>query len=84
MRFGGAGVAGIDYRRITQILAGPGRGAMDCRKLATAPGLQPVSAEVEGVRSKAMRLAARGWPAEQSPGMFSVARRRLMIMIIDQ
>jgi hypothetical protein len=27
---------------------------------------------VEGVRSKAKRLAARGWLAEERPGLFSV------------
>ncbi|MFI1767452.1 hypothetical protein ACH41H_36135 [Streptomyces sp. NPDC020800] len=43
---------------------------MDCRQLAVAVGLEPVSAKVEGVRSKAKRLAARGWLAEEKPGMF--------------
>jgi hypothetical protein len=65
-----------DYRRIMEILAGPGGEAMDCRQLAVALGLQPVPAKVEGVRSKAKRLAARGWLAEQSPGMFSVVDGR--------
>lgn len=65
-----------DYRRIMEILAGTVGGAMDCRQLATALGLQPVPAKVEGVRSKAKRLVARGWLAEQSPGMFSVAALR--------
>ncbi|MEU4097174.1 hypothetical protein [Streptomyces sp. NPDC026673] len=65
-----------DYRRIMQILAGPGSGAMDCRQLAVALGLQSVPAKVEGVRSKAKRLVARGWLAEQSPGMFSVPASR--------
>jgi hypothetical protein len=64
-----------DYRRIMDVLAG-GNGtrgkAMDCRQLAAAIGLEPVPAKVEGVRSKAKRLAARGWLAEGRPGLFSV------------
>ncbi|MFE0633490.1 hypothetical protein ACFW3D_42005 [Streptomyces sp. NPDC058864] len=65
-----------DYRRIMEIVAGPGGGGMDCRQLAVALGLQPVPAKVEGVRSKAKRLVARGWLAEVSPGMFSVPASR--------
>lgn len=64
-----------DYRRIMDVLAGGGgRGgeAMDCRRLATALGLEPVPAKVEGVRSKVKRLAARGWLTEERPGLFSV------------
>ncbi|MFF3257537.1 hypothetical protein ACFYWP_42715 [Actinacidiphila glaucinigra] len=61
-----------DYRRIMEILSRLADGAMDCRQLAVALGLQPVPAKVEGVRSKAKRLVARGWLAEQNPGMFSV------------
>ncbi|MGW6902784.1 hypothetical protein ACWGF2_40400 [Streptomyces sp. NPDC054919] len=64
-----------DYQRIMDVLAG-GSGmcgeAMDCRQLAAALGLEPVPAKVEGVRSKAKRLAARGWLAEERPGLFSV------------
>ncbi|MFH9016739.1 hypothetical protein ACH4C6_36495 [Streptomyces sp. NPDC017943] len=46
--------------------------AMDCRQLAATLGLEPVPAKVEGARSKAKRLAARGWLAEERPGLFSV------------
>ncbi|MET7922238.1 hypothetical protein ABZU45_42050 [Streptomyces avermitilis] len=64
-----------DYQRIMDVLAG-GNGkrgeAMDCRRLAAALGLEPVPAKVEGVRSKAKRLAARGWLAEERPGLFNV------------
>lgn len=68
-----------DYRRITDILAGgngAGGEAMDCRQLAAALGLEPVPAKVEGVRSKAKRLAARGWLTEERPGLFSVPAAR--------
>ncbi|MFJ8495948.1 hypothetical protein ACIRBZ_47660 [Streptomyces sp. NPDC094038] len=62
-----------DYQRIMDVLAGGMRGeAMDCRQLAAAVGLEPVPAKVEGVRSKAKRLAARGWLTEERPGLFSV------------
>ncbi|MFE7812575.1 hypothetical protein ACFU5P_11510 [Streptomyces sp. NPDC057433] len=71
----GPAVLAPDYQRIMDVLAG-GNGmrgeAMDCRQLAAAVGLEPVPAKVEGVRSKAKRLAARGWPAEERPGLFSV------------
>lgn len=49
---------------------------MDCRQLAAAISLEPVPAKVEGVRSKAKRLAARGWLAEERPGLFSVPAGR--------
>ncbi|WP_225320780.1 hypothetical protein [Streptomyces luteolifulvus] len=51
-----------DYPRIMDVAGGNGTraAAMDCRQLAAATGLEPVPAKVEGVRSKAKRLAARG------------------------
>ena len=68
-----------DYQQIMDVLAG-GNGArekaMDCRQLAAAVGLEPVPAKVEGVRSKAKRLAARGWLTEERPGLFSVPAGR--------
>ncbi|MGW7587450.1 hypothetical protein ACWGKU_40935 [Kitasatospora sp. NPDC054768] len=60
-----------DYQRLVEVLAGSGE-EMDCRQLAAALGLEVVAAKVEGVRSKVKRLAARGWLAEERPGMFSV------------
>lgn len=65
-----------DYRQIMHILVeceGSGQGSMTCQQLAAALGLQVVPAKVEGVRSKAKRLAARGWLVEPTPGAFSVA-----------
>lgn len=73
-----ASVLTPDYQRIMDALngrGGSGGDAMDCRQLAAALGLEPVPAKVEGVRSKAKRLAARGWLAEDRPGMFSVVAR---------
>lgn len=49
-----------------------GGSAMDCPQLAAAIGLEPVPAKVEGVRSKAKRLTARGWLAEARPGLSSM------------
>jgi hypothetical protein len=74
-----ATVLAPDYQRITDVLAGEsgaGGDAMDCRQLAVALGLEPVPAKVEGVRSKAKRLAARGWLVEGRPGLFSVPAGR--------
>jgi hypothetical protein len=71
-----ASVLARDYRRIMKALGGAGGEAMDCRQLAAALGLEPVPAKVEGVRSKAKRLAGRGWLAENRPGMFSVVAGR--------
>ncbi|MYX37021.1 MULTISPECIES: hypothetical protein [unclassified Streptomyces] len=65
-----------DYRRLMDILARRDGEAMDCRQLATALGLAPVPAKVEGVRSKAKRLVVRGWLVEENPGMFSVPAGR--------
>jgi hypothetical protein len=63
-----------DYQRTMNIVADPARSGvegMECRQLAAALGLAPVPAKVEGVRVKAKRLVARGWPAEDRPGTFS-------------
>ncbi|MFJ9713905.1 hypothetical protein [Streptomyces sp. NPDC101234] len=75
-----ADVLAPDYRRLMSVLAGgsgSGGEAMDCRQLAVALGLEAVPAKVEGVRSKAKRLVARGWLAEARPGMFSVVAGRV-------
>ncbi|WP_256215566.1 hypothetical protein [Streptomyces sp. Ag109_O5-10] len=51
--------------------------AMGCRQLVAPRGLEAVLVKVEGVRSKAKRLVARGWLAEARPGMFSAVARRV-------
>ncbi|MFG2919474.1 hypothetical protein ACGF0D_42225 [Kitasatospora sp. NPDC048298] len=61
-----------DYQRLVEVMADRGGEVMDCRQLAAALGLEVVAAKVEGVRSKVKRLAARGWLAENRPGMFSM------------
>ncbi|MFD9574132.1 hypothetical protein ACFWBI_30385 [Streptomyces sp. NPDC059982] len=68
-----------DYQRLVDALtreSGSRAGAMECRQLAVAVGPDPVPAKVEGVRSKVKRLAARGWLAEERPGMFSAVAGR--------
>ncbi|MGK4579612.1 hypothetical protein [Kitasatospora sp. HPMI-4] len=65
-----------DYQRLMEALADRGGEVMDCRQLAAALGLEVVAAKVEGVRSKVKRLAARGWLAEERPGMFSLPAGR--------
>jgi hypothetical protein len=73
------GALAPDYRRIMAILSDrdrSGEGAMGCRQLAGALGLELVPAKVEGVRSKAKRLVERGWLVQRRPGMFSVADGR--------
>ncbi|MER5362385.1 hypothetical protein [Streptomyces sp. NPDC002785] len=65
-----------DYQRIMHVLADrerSGEGSAICRQLADALDLELVPAKIEGVRSKAKRLAARGWLVENTPGSFSVA-----------
>ncbi|MFJ2095343.1 hypothetical protein ACIOEW_39855 [Streptomyces sp. NPDC087901] len=65
-----------DCQRIMQVLADrerSGEGPAICRQLADTLGLELVPAKIEGVRSKAKRLAARGWLLENTPGSFSVA-----------
>ncbi|MGW0793074.1 hypothetical protein ACWD04_34035 [Streptomyces sp. NPDC002911] len=64
-----------DYQRIMHVLADrerSGEGPAICRQLADGLGLELVPAKIEGVRSKAKRLAARGWLVEDTPGSFSV------------
>ncbi|MGW1328235.1 hypothetical protein ACWD64_37610 [Streptomyces antibioticus] len=73
-----------DYRRIMHVLADGN--TLDCRQLAEALGLERVPAKVEGVRSKAKRLASRGLADGGPSGAVQHARRarwRLMTMLID-
>ncbi|MER7541019.1 hypothetical protein ABTX77_40665 [Streptomyces sp. NPDC097704] len=76
----GVGELAPDYQRLVKALTGGSRAGgevMSCRQLAVALGLEPVPAKAEGVWSKAKRLVARGWLAEEKPGMFSVAVGRV-------
>ncbi|WP_405652093.1 hypothetical protein [Streptomyces sp. NBC_00019] len=69
-------VLSVDYQRILTALADRHRlrqGALTCQELAGMFGLDAVPAKVEALRSKAKRLVARGWLAEQQPGRFTLA-----------
>jgi len=67
-----------DYQRILGVLEerqSAGQGPVKAKEIAVVLGLQPTSAKVEGVRSKARRLAERGWLVQETSGMFSAGRR---------
>ncbi|MFG2731599.1 hypothetical protein [Streptomyces canus] len=67
-----------DYQRILDVLEdrrSAGRGPAKAKEIAVRLGLQTTPAKVEGVRSKARRLAERGWLVQETSGMFSAGRR---------
>ncbi|GAB2734770.1 hypothetical protein [Kitasatospora kifunensis] len=73
-----ARVLAVEYQRIVNTLVDRQHGddgpAMSCQEIAVALGLELAPAKIEGaVRSRAKRLVARGWPAEDTPGRFSTA-----------
>ncbi|AXQ57646.1 MULTISPECIES: hypothetical protein [Streptomyces] len=59
-----------EYQRIVGVLAASPV-ALACGEIASALGLERVSAKVEGVRSKAARLAERGWLVKEPSGRFT-------------
>ncbi|MFF8589341.1 hypothetical protein [Streptomyces althioticus] len=62
-----------EYRRIVELVeSGPegGEGAM-AKEIASGLGLELVPAKIEGVRSRARRLAERGWLAVSPAGRFT-------------
>jgi len=70
-------VLSADYQRILTALADRARlhqGPLTCQESAAAFGMDVVPARVEALRSKAKRLVARGWLAEQQPGRFTLAQ----------
>lgn len=60
-----------EYQRIMAVVAAA-EGGLSCKELAAALGVEPVAAKVEGVRSKANRLVARGWLIKEPSGRFTV------------
>lgn len=69
-------VLSVDYQRLLTVLADRSRlglGPLTCQEMAAAFGMDVVPARVETLRSKAKRLVARGWLAEQQPGRFTLA-----------
>uniref|UniRef100_UPI002F90DB62 hypothetical protein n=1 Tax=Streptomyces sp. NBC_01001 TaxID=2903713 RepID=UPI002F90DB62 len=66
-----ATVLALDYQRILGVLGRPGQQPVRDRESVVVLGLEPTPAKVEGVRSKAERLAERGWLVREASGMFS-------------
>ncbi|WP_097259206.1 hypothetical protein [Streptomyces sp. Ag109_G2-15] len=67
-----------DYQRILGVLEerpSAGQGSLKAREIAVQLGLETTPAKVEGVRSKARRLAERGRLVQETSGMFSAGRR---------
>ncbi|MEU2251193.1 hypothetical protein [Streptomyces sp. NPDC019224] len=70
-----ATVLAPDYQRILGMVANrSGQEPARAKEIAVALGLEPTPAKVEGVRSKARRLAERGWLVQEVSGMFSACR----------
>ncbi|MFD0210667.1 hypothetical protein ACFVH9_16415 [Streptomyces hirsutus] len=61
-----------DYQQIVRVLAAS-KTALTCGEIASALGLERVPAKVEGVRSKAARMADRGWLVKEPSGRFTLA-----------
>ncbi|WP_411087881.1 hypothetical protein [Streptomyces sp. 061-3] len=67
-----------DYQRILGVLderQPAGQGPLKAKEITVELGLETTSAKVEGVRSKARRLAEHGWLVQETSGMFSVGQR---------
>jgi hypothetical protein len=67
-----------DYQRILDVLEqqrSTGHGPLRAREIAVELGLGATPAKVEGLRSKARRLAERGWLLLETSGAFSAGRR---------
>jgi hypothetical protein len=62
-----------DYRRIVELVESSPGGSegVSAKEIASGLGLELVSAKIEGVRSKARRLAERGWLAVSPSGRFT-------------
>ncbi|WP_409467248.1 hypothetical protein [Streptomyces sp. HC307] len=65
-----------DYRRIVELVeSGPEGGeGVSAKEIASGLELELVPAKIEGVRSKARRLAERGWLAVSPSGRFTPRR----------
>lgn len=71
-----------DYQRILGVLEerrSAGKGPVKAKEIAAELGLGTTPAKVEGVRSKARRLADRGWLLLEVSGMFSAGRRPVAV-----
>ncbi|MBO8192438.1 hypothetical protein ITI46_12280 [Streptomyces oryzae] len=66
-------VLAVDYGHIVELVADEAAGGegISAKELAVRLGLEAVPAKVEGVRSKAKRLAQRGWLEALPTGRFT-------------
>ncbi|MFB7445984.1 hypothetical protein [Streptomyces mirabilis] len=75
-----------DYQRILGVpeeRRSAGNGPVKTREIAGELGFGTTSAKVEGVRSRARRLAERGWLLLEASGMFSAGRRPVAVPDAD-
>jgi hypothetical protein len=73
-----ATVLAPDYQRILGMLEDRPEsepGGVRAKEIAVVLGWATTAAKVEGVRSKAKRLAERGWLIQEASGTFSAGRR---------
>ncbi|MFE4800286.1 hypothetical protein ACFRFL_35990 [Streptomyces sp. NPDC056708] len=73
-----ATVLAPDYQHILGVLEewrSAGKGPLKAKEIAVGLGLGTTPAKVKGVRSKARRLAERGWLLQETSGMFNAGRR---------
>ncbi|MER5503545.1 MULTISPECIES: hypothetical protein [unclassified Streptomyces] len=71
-----------EYQRIPGVLEqrrSTGHGSRRAKEIAVEPGLDATPAKVEGLRSKARRLAERGWLLLETSGAFSAVRRTVAV-----
>jgi hypothetical protein len=71
-----------DYQRILGVLEErqpADQGPLKAREITARLGLETSSAKVEGVRSKARRLAERGWLLMEESGAFRAGRRPVAV-----
>ncbi|MGI5254173.1 hypothetical protein [Actinacidiphila glaucinigra] len=63
------------YRDILEVVA-DAPGPVRAKQIVPRIGLPAETGKIEGTRSKLKRLVERGWLDEDTPGLFTVARRR--------
>ncbi|MFI1702625.1 hypothetical protein ACH419_42910 [Streptomyces bobili] len=71
-----------DYQCILGVLEqqrSMGHGPLRAKEIAVELGLDATPAKVEGLRSKARRLAERGWLLLEASGAFSAGRRTVAV-----
>jgi hypothetical protein len=71
-----------DYQCILGVLEqqrSTGQGPLRAKEIAVELGLDATPAKVEGLRSKARRLAERGWLLLEASGAFSAGRRTVAV-----